>query len=60
MEVTGDAIAEIVLNQFNSLAKKRKPLQRANGPREWVPLAGVVAEGMYLTRSRDPPFDLER
>lgn len=43
VDVTGDAIAKCVLDKFNSLPKKRKPLQQGN-VREWVPLAGVVAE----------------
>ncbi|OBT79892.1 hypothetical protein VF21_01658 [Pseudogymnoascus sp. 05NY08] len=45
MELTGDSIAETVLKKFNTLAKKRKPIQRADHKREWVPLAGIVAQG---------------
>ncbi|KFY88218.1 hypothetical protein V500_06500 [Pseudogymnoascus sp. VKM F-4518 (FW-2643)] len=45
MEVTGDSIAETVLKKFNTLPKKRKPIQRADHRREWVPLAGIVAQG---------------
>ncbi|KFY07059.1 hypothetical protein V492_07478 [Pseudogymnoascus sp. VKM F-4246] len=44
MELTGDSIAETVLKKFNSLPKKRKPIQRADHRREWVPLAGIVAQ----------------
>jgi hypothetical protein len=59
MEVTGDSIAEAVLERFNSLPKKRKPIQRADHRREWVPLAGIVAEGV-LTRDRRPMMILTR
>ncbi|KFZ03611.1 hypothetical protein V502_10802 [Pseudogymnoascus sp. VKM F-4520 (FW-2644)] len=45
MEVTGDSIAETVLKKFNTLPKKRKPIQRADHRREWIPLAGIVAQG---------------
>ncbi|KFY66879.1 hypothetical protein V497_00662 [Pseudogymnoascus sp. VKM F-4516 (FW-969)] len=45
MELTGDSIAETVLKKFNTLPKKRKPIQRADNRREWVPLAGIVAQG---------------
>ncbi|KFY18526.1 hypothetical protein V493_08549 [Pseudogymnoascus sp. VKM F-4281 (FW-2241)] len=45
MGLTGDAIAETVLKEFNTLPKKRKPIQRADHRREWVPLAGIVAQG---------------
>ncbi|KFX99198.1 hypothetical protein O988_03991 [Pseudogymnoascus sp. VKM F-3808] len=45
MELTGDSIAETVLKKFNALPKKRKPIQRADHRREWVPLAGIVAQG---------------
>ncbi|ELR07977.1 hypothetical protein VC83_00040 [Pseudogymnoascus destructans] len=45
MELTGDSIAATVLKKFNALSKKRKPIQRADHRREWVPLAGIVAQG---------------
>ncbi|OBT90147.1 hypothetical protein VE02_00942 [Pseudogymnoascus sp. 03VT05] len=45
MELTGDSVAETVLRKFNTLPKKRKPIQRAEHKREWVPLAGIVAQG---------------
>jgi hypothetical protein len=51
MELTGDSIAETVLKKFNTLPKKRKPIQRADHKREWVPLAGIVAQGFI---PRDP------
>lgn len=46
MEISGDDIAEVVLKQFDSWEKKRKPIIRTNGVREWVPLSGIVAEGI--------------
>ncbi|KAI2610449.1 hypothetical protein GGR54DRAFT_376511 [Hypoxylon sp. NC1633] len=45
MTVTADDIAELVQKQFDALPAKRKPVVRANGLREWVPLAGIVAQG---------------
>jgi len=51
MEVTGDAIAQLVLEGFERLPRKRKPRRRAEldaaGRREWVPLAGIVVERAY-------------
>lgn len=46
MEVTGDAIAQLVLEAFERLPRKRKPRAEsdASGRREWVPLAGIVVE----------------
>lgn len=40
--ISGDEIAACVLDTFRKLPAKRKPLQRPNGSREWVPLSGVV------------------
>ncbi|KAJ9155675.1 Adenosine-deaminase domain-containing protein [Pleurostoma richardsiae] len=40
-----DAIACLVLEQFDKLPPKRKPTVRDNGTREWVPLSGIVARG---------------
>lgn len=45
MEVSGDKIAQAVLDQFDKLPAKRKPLVRGGGVREWVPLSGIVAQG---------------
>ncbi|KAH6661974.1 adenosine deaminase/editase [Halenospora varia] len=45
MEINGDDVAEVVLKTFNSWEKKRKPLVRSDGKREWVPLSGIVAQG---------------
>lgn len=39
-----DAIASIVLKEFQGLPKKRKPQVRDNGIQEWVPLSGIVAK----------------
>jgi tRNA-specific adenosine deaminase 1 len=50
MELTGDAIAEAVQQQFDKLPQKRKPQDRDNGVWEWVPLSGIVAQGTYLSR----------
>ena len=46
MDVSGDEIAEAVLKQFEDLPGKAKPLNRGNGVREWVPLSGIVAQGI--------------
>jgi tRNA-specific adenosine deaminase 1 len=46
MEATADEIAEVVLQKFHSLPSKCKPLVRGSGLREWVPLSGIVAEGL--------------
>lgn len=45
-EVSGDNIADLVLKQFDALAKKAKPVDRGGGVREWVPLSGIVAQGL--------------
>jgi tRNA-specific adenosine deaminase 1 len=45
MTVTPDLIASLVQKEFDKLPVKRKPVIRDNGLREWVPLAGIVAEG---------------
>jgi len=46
----GDIIARCVLDAFNLLPAKRKPRGTssglAEGQREWVPLAGIVLEGI--------------
>ena len=41
-----DAIASAVLGEFRKLPAKRKPAVRDNGLREWVPLSGIVVEGV--------------
>lgn len=48
MEVNADAIASVVLEEFRKLPAKRKPTVRDNGLREWVPLSGVVVQGVLL------------
>jgi tRNA-specific adenosine deaminase 1 len=48
MEISGDAIAEAVLKEFEKWPAKRKPLVRSDGVREWVPLSGIVVQGMPL------------
>ncbi|KAH8811444.1 adenosine deaminase/editase [Xylogone sp. PMI_703] len=45
MDISGDAIAQVVLEQFDKLPAKRKPQVRGDGVREWVPLSGIVAQG---------------
>ena len=39
----GDKVAQTVLESFKKLPKKRKPLE-GGGKKEWVPLAGIVAQ----------------
>ncbi|TRX89990.1 hypothetical protein FHL15_009091 [Xylaria flabelliformis] len=46
MTVKSDLIASLVQQEFDKLPAKRKPVVRDNGLREWVPLSGIVAEGM--------------
>ncbi|RDW80139.1 hypothetical protein BP6252_04777 [Coleophoma cylindrospora] len=54
MEVSGDDIATVVLEQFEKLPAKRKPQVRGPGVREWVPLSGIVAQGVgKLLQTRD-------
>lgn len=45
MEKSGDEIADAVLKEFERWPKKRKPLTRSDGVKEWVPLSGIVAQG---------------
>ncbi|KAI1140663.1 adenosine deaminase/editase [Hypoxylon sp. FL0543] len=45
MTVTADDIAALVQRHYDELPPKRKPVVRGNGLREWVPLAGIVAQG---------------
>jgi hypothetical protein len=53
MEVTADEVAACVLETFRKLPAKRKPLQRPDGSREWVPLSGIVlAKGSNFSLSR--------
>ncbi|KAK3078384.1 hypothetical protein LTS18_007641 [Coniosporium uncinatum] len=40
--VDPDEVAGCVLSAFNALPAKRKPRQREDGAREWVPLSGIV------------------
>ncbi|KAI1092902.1 adenosine deaminase/editase [Rostrohypoxylon terebratum] len=44
MTITPDNIAALVLKHYDALPAKRKPVVRSNGLREWVPLAGIVAQ----------------
>jgi tRNA-specific adenosine deaminase 1 len=48
MEISGDEIADVVLNEFDKWPAKRKPLVRSDGVKEWVPLSGIVAQGLPL------------
>ncbi|TVY36809.1 tRNA-specific adenosine deaminase [Lachnellula occidentalis] len=52
MEISGDDIAHVVLKQFDSWEKKRKPVIRTNGVKEWVPLSGIIAQADLLIRGR--------
>ncbi|KAI1411391.1 adenosine deaminase/editase [Hypoxylon sp. FL1857] len=45
MTITADDIAGLVQKHYDELPLKRKPVLRGNGLREWVPLAGIVAQG---------------
>jgi hypothetical protein len=45
MDIPGDEIADAVLQEFERWPKKRKPLIRNDGTKEWVPLSGIVAQG---------------
>jgi tRNA-specific adenosine deaminase 1 len=51
MDITGDAVATEVQSQFEKLPLKRKPQTRGDGVHEWVPLSGIVAQGMDLVTS---------
>ncbi|KAI0883831.1 adenosine deaminase/editase [Annulohypoxylon maeteangense] len=44
MTISPDVIAELVQKHYDALPAKRKPTIRGNGLREWVPLAGIVAQ----------------
>lgn len=46
----GDTVANTVLKSFAKLPKKRKPLE-GGGKKEWVPLAGIVAQGKFFLTS---------
>lgn len=50
MASRADSIASVVLEQFDRLPSKSKPVVRDNGLREWVPLSGIVAEidGVFI------------
>jgi hypothetical protein len=45
MECSGDEVARAVLERFAALPAKRKPQNRGNGIKEWVPLSGIVIKG---------------
>lgn len=47
IEPLGEDIANVVLKQFDEFPAKRKPLDRGEGIREWVPLSGIVASGTF-------------
>ncbi|KAF1958332.1 hypothetical protein CC80DRAFT_409330 [Byssothecium circinans] len=52
--ISADAIADCVLDTFDKLPEKRKPRVRAEGSREWVPLAGIVlAKSMLGTKDME-------
>ncbi|OWO99116.1 tRNA-specific adenosine deaminase [Marssonina coronariae] len=46
MNISGDEVAELVLREFDKWPTKRRPLARSDGMKEWVPLSGIVAQGM--------------
>lgn len=45
-----DAVADTILKSFAKLPKKRKPLE-GGGKKEWVPLAGIVAQSKFFLAS---------
>jgi hypothetical protein len=57
MHTAPDDIADSVLTAFEQLPANRKPVIRANGVHEWVPLSGIVAEGSQRLSCRHQPFD---
>jgi len=46
MSLLPDEIAHLVLTKFDSFEQKRKPLNRSDGVKEWVPLSGIVAQSL--------------
>jgi tRNA-specific adenosine deaminase 1 len=50
MDILPDEIAKLVLDKFDSLEQKRKPLIRSDGVKEWVPLSGIVVESMCVPK----------
>ncbi|TAQ85541.1 hypothetical protein B7494_g6130 [Chlorociboria aeruginascens] len=44
MEICGNKVADVVLKHFHALPAKRKPQNRGDGVKEWVPLSGIVAQ----------------
>ncbi len=59
MTTEADAISSAVLEEFERLPLKRKPVVRDNGVHEWVPLSGIVAKGtlFYLQGLVEPCTD---
>jgi hypothetical protein len=47
-EVSGDAIADLVLKTYDALPRKAWPQDRGEGKKEWVPLSGIVARSLTL------------
>jgi tRNA-specific adenosine deaminase 1 len=39
-----DNVARVVLDSYESLANRGKPIIRSNGVHEWTMIAGVVAQ----------------
>lgn len=44
-EIESDAIAQLVLDQYDKLPLKRKPQRRSASTVEWTILSGIVAQG---------------
>jgi len=44
MSASPDEIADCVLSAFDALPAKRKPREREDGTREWIPLSGIVLQ----------------
>jgi len=47
MDINGDQIALAVLQEYDKLPQKAKPLNRGTKGKEWVPLSGIVASGKF-------------
>ena len=44
-ETSGDEIALCVIQAYNRLPQKFKPIRKSTTTREWVPLSGIVLSG---------------
>lgn len=42
MGVCEDRVVDVILEKFHSLPSKCKPILRADGHHDWVPLSGIL------------------